>query len=121
NRGDTEDSSGEADGTTTGDEGGTTDGVDAACEGGIEPGPSPIRRMNRREYDNTIKDLLGDDSRPAGSFPAEEEALGFNNNADALVVTQLLAEQYLQAAETLAEKAVADLPALLGGCDVGAE
>jgi hypothetical protein len=48
--------------------------------------------MNRREYDNTVRDLLGDDSRPAGSFPAEEEALGFNNNADALVVTQLLAE-----------------------------
>lgn len=115
------------DGATTegSDSDGTTDGVAVETEGGeaaeckgIEPGPSPIRRMNRREYDNTVRDLLGDDSRPAQSFPTEEEALGFNNNADALVVTSLLAEGYLGAAEDLAEAAVQDLPALLRGCDV---
>lgn len=90
-------------------------GEEASCEA-LRPGPSPIRRMTRFEYDNTVRDLLGDDSRPAQAFPAEEEAHGFNNNADALVVTGLLAEHYLNAAETLAEKAVKDLPALLGGC-----
>ncbi|MCY1011468.1 DUF1592 domain-containing protein [Nannocystis pusilla] len=117
-------------GATTGDSDsdGTTDGVAVDTEGGeaaeckgIEPGPSPIRRMNRREYDNTVRDLLGVDSRPAQAFPAEEEALGFNNNADALVVTSLLAEGYLGAAEALAEEAVKDLPALLHGCDVKVE
>nr|WP_276604734.1 DUF1592 domain-containing protein [Nannocystis sp. RBIL2] len=77
--------------------------------------------MNRREYDNTVRDLLGADGRPAQAFPAEEEALGFNNNADALVVTSLLAEGYLGAAEALAEEAVKDLPALLRGCDVKTE
>jgi hypothetical protein len=120
----------DGDGATTGgsDSDGTTDGVAVDTEGGeaaeckgIEPGPSPIRRMNRREYDNTVRDLLGADSRPAQAFPAEEEALGFNNNADALVVTSLLAEGYLGAAEALAEEAVKDLPALLRGCDVKAE
>ncbi|MCY1067433.1 DUF1592 domain-containing protein [Nannocystis sp. RBIL2] len=118
------------DGATTGDSDsdGTTDGVAVDTEGGeaaeckgIEPGPSPIRRMNRREYDNTVRDLLGADGRPAQAFPAEEEALGFNNNADALVVTSLLAEGYLGAAEALAEEAVKDLPALLRGCDVKTE
>ncbi|WP_434421521.1 DUF1592 domain-containing protein [Nannocystis pusilla] len=120
----------DGDGATTGgsDSDGTTDGVAVDTEGGeaaeckgIEPGPSPIRRMNRREYDNTVRDLLGADSRPAQAFPAEEEALGFNNNADALVVTSLLAEGYLGAAEALAEEAVKDLPALLRGCDVKTE
>ena len=98
----------------------TEGGEEAACKA-IEPGPSPIRRMNRREFNNTVRDLLADDTRPADSFPAEEEALGFNNNADALVVTSLLAEQYLSAAEGLAEAAVADMPALLAGCDPGSE
>ena len=109
--------------TDAGDTGGPatdTDGGDPACAP-IEPGPSPIRRLNRREYDNTVHDLLGDETRPAREFPAEEEALGFNNNADALVVTQLLAEQYLNAAESLAEAKMANLPAFLGGCDVAAE
>lgn len=103
---------------------GDTDGAAADSTGGGEasacapkPGPSPIRRMNRFEYDNTVRDLLGDDSRPAQAFPPEEEALGFNNNADALVVTGLLAEHYLTAAEALAATATADMPALLGGCD----
>jgi hypothetical protein len=108
----------DSDGTSDGVPVEVTEGEPAECKG-IEPGPSPIRRMNRREYDNTVRDLLGTDARPAQTgFPAEEEALGFNNNADALVVTSLLAEGYLSAAEALAEEAVKDLPALLHGCDV---
>ncbi|MDC0672826.1 DUF1592 domain-containing protein [Nannocystis radixulma] len=103
----------------TDSDGPDSEGGDPACAP-IEPGPSPIRRLNRREYDNTVHDLLGDETRPAREFPAEEEALGFNNNADALVVTQLLAEQYLNAAEKLAAGESEDLPAFLG-CDVAAE
>lgn len=93
-------------------------GGEAPPPAGIEPGPSPIRRMIRREYDNTVRDLLGDESRPALAFPQEEQALGFNNNADALGVTSLLAGHYLSAAEALATTAVLDLPKLLAGCDV---
>jgi len=89
----------------------------ATCEA-IAPGASPVRRMTRVEYDNTVRDLLGDKTRPGLNFPAEEESLGFNNNADTLVVVPILAEQYQDAAEKLAETAVAEhLPALLGGCN----
>ncbi|MGK4007162.1 DUF1592 domain-containing protein [Sorangium sp. So ce1036] len=75
----------------------------------IEPGESPLRRMTRVEYDNTIFDLLGDDSRPARGFVPEEESLGFNNQAAALVVSPLLAEQYMSAAESIAARAVGRL------------
>lgn len=89
----------------------------ATCEA-ITPGASPVRRMTRTEYDNTVRDLLGDETRPGRNFPAEEESLGFNNNADTLVVVPILAEQYQDAAEKLAEAAVTDhLSALLGGCN----
>ena len=82
-------------------------------------GPSPVRRMTRLEYDLTMRDLLGDTRTLAQSgFVAEEVALGFNNNADALHVTSVLAQQYVEAATTLATTAVATrLPTLLG-CNV---
>ncbi|WP_438018509.1 DUF1592 domain-containing protein [Sorangium sp. So ce315] len=75
----------------------------------VEPGESPLRRMTRVEYDNTIFDLLGDDSRPARGFVPEEESLGFNNQAAALVVSPLLAEQYMTAAEAIAGRATGKL------------
>jgi len=100
---------------TGGDE---TGGEPTADCSQITPGPSPVRRMTRVEYDNTVRDLLGDETRPARNFPAEEESLGFNNNADTLIVAPILAEHYQAAAESLAETAVTQhLPALLGGCN----
>jgi len=83
-----------------------------SCEG-IVPGKSPIRRMTRFEYDNTIRDLLGDDSHPAANFVPEEEALGFDNQAAALGVTQILAEQYMVASEKVAKNAVQKMDSLL--------
>jgi hypothetical protein len=79
----------------------------------VQPGASPIRRMTRVEYDRTIADLLGDDSAPAQSFPAEEVALGFDNSATARGVSTVLAEHYLLAAEGVAARAVQSLDALL--------
>ncbi len=105
---------------SSGDEptGGDETGEPAADCSQITPGASPVRRMTRVEYDNTVRDLLGDDTRPGLNFPAEEESLGFNNNADTLVVVPILAEQYQAAAEKLAEAAVTNhLSALLGGCN----
>ena len=83
----------------------------------IEPGDAPIRRMTRAEYNNTVRDLLGDASKPASSFVPEEEALGFNNQATSLGVTQLLAEQMMNAAEAISLKAASDLGALMPYCD----
>lgn len=80
---------------------------------GIKSGPSPIRRLNRTEYNNTIRDLLGDTTRPADAFVREEEQGGFNNNADALGVTSILAEQYMRASEAIAERATEHLDTLI--------
>jgi hypothetical protein len=65
----------------------------------VDPGPSPIRRMTRFEYNNTVRDLLGDKTLPAADFGAEEEALGFNNNAANLVTSSTLAEKYMLVAD----------------------
>jgi hypothetical protein len=78
--------------------------------------PSPFRRLTRREYDNTVRDLLGDATSPANAFPPDEVVLGFDNSASGRGVTFALAEQYLLAAESIAARATANLPALLP-CD----
>ena len=87
-----------------------------ACGVAVQPGAAPIRRMNRFEYDNTVRDLLGDTTHPAADFGAEEEALGFNNNAANLVTSSALAEKYLLAAEGIAERATQTMSSLLP-CD----
>jgi hypothetical protein len=87
----------------------------AACKT-IDPGPSPLRRMTRTEYDNTVRDLLGDTRRLAAGFPGEESTLGFHNNAETRSVSDVLVEGYLGAAEKLAAEAVTHLDRLLP-CD----
>ncbi len=71
------------------------------------PGAAPVRRMTRTEYNNTVRDLLGDTTSPAQGFALEEEALGFNNNAANLVTSAALAEKYMLAAEGVAARATA--------------
>ncbi|MES1187610.1 MAG: DUF1592 domain-containing protein [Myxococcales bacterium] len=77
-----------------------------AAVGKVMPGQSPVRRLNRVEYNNTVSDLLKDDSSPATSFPLEEQS-AFDNDANVLRVSRLLAEGYLGASETLATTALA--------------
>lgn len=77
----------------------------AACDDEVRVGAGPIRRLSHLQYDNAIRDLLGDDTRPARAFVPEEVAYGFSNNAAALVTTELLAEQYLAAAHEVAQRA----------------
>jgi len=89
---------------------------DACRAAAAQPGASPLRRLNRTEYNNTVRDLLNDATAPASQFPDEEIALGFTNNADAQSVSGLLIEGYESAAASLATAAVANLPGLLG-CD----
>lgn len=64
-----------------------------------EAGRVTARRLNRAEYNNTIRDLLGIDIRPADSFPADTAAFGFDNISDALNLTPALLENYVDAAE----------------------
>jgi hypothetical protein len=80
------------------------------------PGRSPLRRLSRTEYDNTVRDLLGDTTHPARQFEPDVLAEGFTNNADTQNVGTSLAQQYLLAAEGLAVAATKDVPGLMG-CD----
>jgi Protein of unknown function (DUF1592)/Protein of unknown function (DUF1588)/Protein of unknown function (DUF1587)/Protein of unknown function (DUF1595)/Protein of unknown function (DUF1585) len=80
------------------------------------PAFAPVRRLTHIEYDNTVADLLGDQSAPASKFTADVAQDGFTNNATALNVSPALAEQYLAAADALSKAATANLSGLLG-CD----
>src|SRR5690348_2551576 len=86
------------------------------CELSLKPGPSPLRRLTRVEYNNTIYQLFDDNSQPANAFPPDEEAGGFDNQAEALVVSPLLAENYLSAAESLAATHTPNLMQRLPNC-----
>lgn len=74
--------------------------------------PAPLRRLTNEEYNNSIRDLLGDASRPADAFPPDEAVGGFENNTVS-PVTQALVERYMDAAEALAARAVGRLDKLL--------
>ncbi|HZP83324.1 MAG TPA: DUF1592 domain-containing protein [Chthonomonadaceae bacterium] len=64
------------------------------------PGRVLIHRLSRTEYNNTIRDLLGVDTQPANTFPADGGGGGgFDNNADTLFIPPILMERYLQAAD----------------------
>jgi hypothetical protein len=71
-----------------------------------EAGPVPARRLNRAEYNNTVRDLLGVDLRPADNFPQDNAAFGFDNNGDALRVSPVLLDKYLDAAERVVRTAI---------------
>jgi hypothetical protein len=65
-----------------------------------------IRRLNRTEYNNTIRDLVGVDFKPAEDFPADDVGYGFDNIGDVLSITPLLLEKYLNAAEQILDQAI---------------
>jgi hypothetical protein len=77
-----------------------------ACAKGRDPGRVSLRRLNRAEYDNTVRDLLGDTTRPARDFPMDDiSSAGFDNDADVLSMSPLLMEKYAAAAEKLVNEA----------------
>lgn len=65
-----------------------------------------LRRLNRTEYNNTIRDLLGVDFQPAADFPNDDVGYGFDNIGDVLSTTPLLFERYLSAAESVLQKVI---------------
>ncbi len=74
---------------------------------GPDPGRVTIKRLNRAEYTNTIRDLLGIDFNAAADFPSDDVGYGFDNIGDVLTLPPLLMEKYLDAAEQIAAKAIA--------------
>lgn len=66
-----------------------------------DPGQVLLHRLNRAEYNNTVRDLLGDTSRPADDFPQDDSGYGFDNISDVLAIAPLLVDKYQIAAENL--------------------
>ena len=71
-----------------------------------DAGRPTARRLNRTEYNNTVRDLLGVDIRPTENFPQDESAFGFDNIADALNLSPVLLEKYVDAAERVVRTAI---------------
>jgi mono/diheme cytochrome c family protein len=65
-----------------------------------------VRRLNRAEYNNTVRDLLGVNFRPANDFPPDVPGHGFDNVGGTLTVSPALVEKYLTAAEKVARTAL---------------
>ncbi|QVL31672.1 DUF1592 domain-containing protein [Telmatocola sphagniphila] len=62
-----------------------------------------IRRLNRTEYANTIRDLFGLDFAGGSKFPADDVGYDFDNIADLLTLSPLLIERYCEAAEEIVD------------------
>jgi len=71
-----------------------------------DPGRPTIRRLNRSEYNNTIRDLVGVDFKPADDFPSDDVGYGFDNIGDVLSMPPILLEKYLAAAEKILDRAI---------------
>ncbi len=71
-----------------------------------DPGRITVRRLNKVEYKNTVRDLLGVDFDPTESFPADDVGHGFDNIGDVLTMSPLLMERYLEAAEAIATRVI---------------
>ena len=71
-----------------------------------DPGRVTTRRLNRTEYNNTIKELLGIDVRPADDFPQDDSGYGFDNIGDVLSLSPALMEKYVAAADRVARHAL---------------
>lgn len=83
------------------------------CTQPQDPGRVALRRLNRVEYQNTIRDLTSVDLDAAAIFPRDELGHGFDNNADVQSLPPVLLEKYLQAAEQVAEQAIVAPEAVL--------
>jgi hypothetical protein len=82
--------------------------LDRAALESADPGPSLIRRLNRAEYANAVRDLLHVEIDTAALLPPDDSAYGFDNIADALNTSPAHVEQYLSAAGKIAALAVGD-------------
>ncbi len=86
--------------------------LDKSAEG--HPGPPALRRLNRAEYANAIRDLLDLDVDARTLLPPDDSAFGFDNNGDLLVFSPALLERYLTAADRVSALAVGDPATAIG-------
>jgi cytochrome c551/c552 len=83
--------------------------LDSASATSPNPGRLAIHRLNRTEYSNAIRDLLGMDIQAGASLPADNTGYGFDNIADVLSMSPSLLERYVSVARSVSRLAVGDL------------
>jgi hypothetical protein len=83
-------------------------GIDREAAAHPNPGRPPLHRLNRTEYANSIRDLLGVEVNTAALLPADDMSHGFDNMADVLTVSPALMEGYIRAASKISRQAVGD-------------
>ncbi len=98
-------------GTGTSGASGSAGGTAVNCTT-TELEPTPLRRLTKFEYANTVRDLLKVDPSPTSDMPADEVSNGYDNDSGVLTVSSLHAEKYVLVSETLAHTAVQNLSAL---------
>ncbi len=75
-----------------------------------DPGRVTLRRLNRVEYRNTVRDLTGVDYNTDHEFPPDDSGFGFDNIGDALTMSPMLMEKYVAAAQAIVAEAVPTAP-----------
>ena len=80
-----------------------------------DPGHVGLHRLNRKEYANAVRDLLGIEINPAELLPRDEPREGFDNIAAALQVTPSFLDQYISAARQVVVQAMGNKDALPAG------
>jgi mono/diheme cytochrome c family protein len=76
----------------------------------LDPGRVTLRRLNRTEYRNTVRDLMGVDYDAQADFPADGSGHGFDNVADVLTISPLHLEKYVAAAQEIVSQALPSQP-----------
>ena len=85
--------------------------IDAVAAAHPYAGFAPLHRLNRLEYANSVKALLGLDIDATELLPADDLSHGFNNMADVLTVSPALLEAYISAAGKISREALGDVHA----------
>jgi mono/diheme cytochrome c family protein len=83
--------------------------LDRAAAAHPNPGPSLVRRLNRAEYSNAVRDLLAVDVHPGAWLPVDDSGYGFDNIGAVLSTSPALLDRYLSAAYKISRLAVGDL------------
>jgi Protein of unknown function (DUF1587)/Protein of unknown function (DUF1595)/Protein of unknown function (DUF1592)/Planctomycete cytochrome C len=78
-----------------------------------DPGRGAVRRLNRVEYRNTVRDLMGVDFNTEREFPPDDTGHGFDNIGDVLTLSPMLMEKYLDAARAIISEAVPTVPGVV--------
>ena len=84
---------------------------ETACDLGPYAGPVTLRRLNRAEYENTVRDLFGLYFQIAERFPVDGSGgEGFDNNGETLFLSPMLAERYLEVAQDILDQVIITPP-----------